>query len=73
MKLRPPNGILALAIGVYGAMFFLALRTPSNLVKTDSQTYLLLAENLRTHHVFSTATTASWTRMCTGFPGILST
>jgi hypothetical protein len=50
---RPPAWLIMLSIFVYGGLFLFFLRNPANSVKTDSQGYLLLAENLRVHHVLS--------------------
>jgi hypothetical protein len=66
---RPPAWLILLAIVVYGGLFVLFLRNPGNSVKADSQAYLQLAFNLRTHHVFSSASAPPFTPDVYRLPG----
>lgn len=52
-KTRVPPWLIYLALIVYGGLFVLTLDNPGNSVKTDSRTYIKLAENLHHYHVFS--------------------
>lgn len=44
---------MLLVLSVWIVIGFLAASRPSNLLKSDSKVYLKIAENLRTHHVYS--------------------
>lgn len=49
----PPAWLILLAAFVYGGIFGLSLRNLGDSLKPDSYRYLILSDNLRHHHVFS--------------------
>ncbi|MFH1618780.1 MAG: hypothetical protein ABIG11_02645 [bacterium] len=65
----PPRWLLLLIVLVYGGLFWLSVRNPSNAVKNDSAEYLKLAYNLRNHQTFSSGDAAPFAPELFRLPG----
>src|SRR4051812_37556439 len=52
-KIHVPFWLASAAVILYFGLFVLTVCNPENAIKTDSLTYMKLAVNLRSHHMFS--------------------